>query len=227
MIEVKKCYIDCEYINDYWKDNLIVDQSKHNNCSNNQTHDKPNNDLKRLTIDVNSYNEFQKFIDNIEESNDIYTDTNIYNNTNLHNNLNNKIYNNLNNDKDYDNEDYDNENMKEKLNNNYKAKIGMNPNVFRKKHVDNIRNSISDKSNNTRTNTICYHGEGFGRKQNSDNRMYDIQKSGEHNIFPKHSNSNKDKGKMFSLPKKCRIYEYESRERKILLDSFSKPKLIS
>jgi hypothetical protein len=224
MIEVKKCYIDCDYINDYWKDNLIVDQSKHDKYSNNQTHDKPNNDLNRLTIDVNSYNEFQNFIDNIEETNDIYTDTNIYTNPNLHTNTNTKIYNN---DEDYiDNEDYD-KNIKEKLNNNYKAKIGMNPNVFRKKHVDNIRNSISDKSNNSRTNTICYHGEGFGRKQNSDNRMYDIQKSGEHNIFPKHSNSNKGKGKMFSLPKKCRIYEYESKERKILLDSFSKPKLIS
>jgi hypothetical protein len=221
MIEVKKCYIDCEYINDYWKDNLIIDQSKHNNCSNNQAHDKPNNDLKRLTIDVNSYDEFQKFIDNIEESNDIYTDTNIYNNTNLHNN-------NLNNDKDYDNdnEDYDNENIKEKLNNNYKAKTGMDLNVFRKKYVDNIRNSISDKSNNTRTNTFYYAREGFGRKQNSDNRIYDIQKSGENNIFQKHSNSCKDKRKMFSLPKKCRIYEYESRERKILLDSFSKPKLL-
>jgi hypothetical protein len=28
MLEIKKSYGDCHYINDYWKDNLILDNTK-------------------------------------------------------------------------------------------------------------------------------------------------------------------------------------------------------
>ena len=56
--------------------------------------------------------------------------------------------------------------------------------------------------------------------------MYTKEKSGEYRIFQKYSNTSENKGKMHDLPEKCRIHEYNLRERKVLLDSFSKPKLI-
>lgn len=31
MLEIKKSYGDCHYINDYWKDNLIIDNTKKSN----------------------------------------------------------------------------------------------------------------------------------------------------------------------------------------------------
>ena len=44
MLEVKKCYINSSYINDYWENNLIIDQSK-----------KLNNNLE-INIYVKNYN---------------------------------------------------------------------------------------------------------------------------------------------------------------------------
>lgn len=197
MIEVRKCYIDCDYINDYWKDNLIINQSKNN---------KSNENSNNLTIDINSYNDFKKYIDDlIENPDELLNDT-----------------------KKYNNEEYIDDNLinKEKLNYNHKARISSNPNVFRKKYIDSYSDRNSNKSNNTRTNTQYYSGEGFSRKQDLYIRMHDKQKSGEYRILQKYSNTNEDKGKMYNLPEKCRIHEYVSRERKILLDSFSKPKLL-
>jgi len=39
--------------------------------------------------------------------------------------------------------------------------------------------------------------------------------------------SSENKREKHNLSEKCRIYEYNQRERKILLDSFSKPKLLN
>ena len=228
MIEVKKCYIDCDYINDYWKKNVIIDQSKQFSCSeNNQTNDKPTNPLNHLTIDINSYNDFKLFIDNLDELIDDLkpnnlTSTYTENTTNNEECFENEEYIDI---KDYiDSKDF---NKKEKLNYNYKVNINVNTNDFRKQYVNSFRNSVSDKSNSSRKNSRYYSKEGSGRNQISNSRMYDKQKSIENRILQEHACSNKDKGKMYKLQKKCRIYEYESRERKILLDSFSKPKLLN
>lgn len=69
MIEVNKCHIDCKYINDYWKNHLIIDQSELIVAKNNQTNLK-DMDLDKLYIDVNSYNEFKAFVENLEEVNE-------------------------------------------------------------------------------------------------------------------------------------------------------------
>lgn len=253
MIEVNKYNIDCEYINDYWKNNLIIDQSKQNiSFENNLINDNLNKNPNRLTIDVNSYNEFKIFIDNLDELQDDtnnsdnkeyiknkYTDQIEYTNQIEHINENQyTIQNEYTNENQYTNQtkyynqtQYTNQtqyynNIKEKLNNNYKAKLCINHNGFRKEYINSFGNSISDKSNITRTNSIYYFGDESNRKQVPNNRLYDKQKSSEYRVLQKSSYTGEDKGKMYKLPKKCRIHEYESRQRKILLDSFSKPKLI-
>ncbi len=68
MIEVDKCHVDCKYINDYWKNHLIIDQSELIAAKNNQTNLK-DMDLDKLS-DVSSYNEFKAFIENLEEVNE-------------------------------------------------------------------------------------------------------------------------------------------------------------
>ncbi len=231
MIEVNKCNIDCEYIDDYWKNQLIVDQSKKMSSSkNSQTNDNQNKHLNRLTIDVNSYDEFKTFVKKLDELTEpkFLTSNNTIPNSDNEKCIDNEKY--IDNEDYIENEDYssikENNNIMEKLNYNYKARLCKYTNGFRKKYIDSFGNSVSDKSNNTRTNTIYYSGEGSNRKQVSNSGLYNKQKSSEHRILQKYPYTSQDKGKMYELPKKCRIHEYESRERKILLDSFSKPKLV-
>ena len=242
MIEVKKCYIDYNYLNDYWKKNVIIDQSKQYSCSNNnqinnnqinnnQINNNPNKNLNRLTIDVNSYNDFKIFVDNLNELTD-ELETNILTSNYTESNLNNGDYieseseDCFENEESNENKDFYEINKKEKLNYNYKVNISVNTNDFRKQYVNSFRNSVPNKSNSSRRNSIYYSKEGSCRNQISNFRMHNKQKSCENRILHEHVGSNKDKGKMYKLPKNCRIYEYETRERKILLDSFSKPKLI-
>lgn len=151
MLDVKKNYIDSKYIDSYWKNNLIMDQSKSK--------------------------------DSLYE-------------------------------------------VKEKLNKNYKNKYCEDNNEYRKTYNDNFRYTDTYKSNNTGTNNQYNFRERYSRKQDSNSGMYTKEKSGEYRTFQKYSNTSENKGKMHDLPEKCRIHEYNLRERKVLLDSFSKPKLI-
>ncbi len=50
MLEVKKCYINNSYINDYWENNLIIDQSK-----------KLNNNIE-INIDDKFYDNINKYL---------------------------------------------------------------------------------------------------------------------------------------------------------------------
>jgi len=121
------------------------------------------------------------------------------------------------------NEIIDQNKKKEKLNNKYEIIIDCNSNDFKEKY-NNIGDRDIDKSNIKRKYIKNNNREGY-RKQDSNNRMYDKEKSCEHRIFQECPNTNKNKGKMYDLPEKCRVYEYRSGERKILLDSFSIAKL--
>jgi len=69
MIEVDKCHVDCKYINDYWKNHLIIDQSELITAKNNRTN-LEDMDLDKLSIDVSSYEEFKAFVENLEEVNE-------------------------------------------------------------------------------------------------------------------------------------------------------------
>jgi hypothetical protein len=113
---------------------------------------------------------------------------------------------------------------KEKLNNNYVNKIEIDNNEFRTKYND-FKNTVITKSNNTRENTPNNYRTRY-REQDSNNRKYDKEKSSEYRVFQECPNTNKNKGKMYDMSEKCRVHEHKSRERKILLDSFSKSNLI-
>jgi hypothetical protein len=113
---------------------------------------------------------------------------------------------------------------KEKLNNNYTIEINTNNNDYGEKYNDNVRNTNTNKSNNARKYSKNSSRERY-RKQDTNIRMHSKEESCENRIFQKYSNTSESKGEMHSLPEKCRIHEYEFRERKVLLDSFSKPKL--
>jgi hypothetical protein len=125
----------------------------------------------------------------------------------------------------YNNIIIDQSKYQEKLNIKYEIEIDIDCNETRKKCND-IRDTDINKSNYSRKYTENNSRERY-RKQDSNNRINDEKKSCEHRIFQKCSNTNKNKGKMYDLSEKCRLHEHEFRERKVLLDSFSKPKLTS
>ena len=90
---------------------------------------------------------------------------------------------------------------------------------------NDFKNTVITKSNNTRENTPNNYRTRY-REQDSNNRKYDKEKSSEYRVFQECPNTNKNKGKMYDMSEKCRVHEHKSRERKILLDSFSKSNLI-
>ena len=159
MLNVDKNYSDSKYIDSYWKNNLIVDQSK----------------------------------------------TKINENRNL--NLEDDI-------------------KKEKLNKIIKNKSSYDINDNTEKKYNNFKYTDTIRSNNTGTNNKYYIREECSRKQDSNFRITNKQKSSEYRTFQKYSDTSENKREMHNLSEKCRIYEHELRERKVLLDSFSKPKLI-
>ena len=151
MLNVDKNYSDSKYIDSYWKNNLIIDQSK--------------------------------------------TKINIGDN-------------------------------KEKLNKIIKNKSSYDINDNTEKKYNNFKYTDTIRSNNTGTNNKYYIREECSRKQDSNFRITNKQKSSEYRTFQKYSDTSENKREMHNLSEKCRIYEYNLRERKVLLDSFSKPKLI-
>lgn len=70
MIEVNKCHVDCKYINDYWENHVIIDQSELIAYSKNKNNHTNFKDLDKLSIDVSSYEEFKAFVENLEEVNE-------------------------------------------------------------------------------------------------------------------------------------------------------------
>lgn len=151
MLNVDKNFSDSKYIDSYWKNNLIIDQSK--------------------------------------------TKINL-------------------------------ENDKEKLNKIIKNKPRFDINDSEENYNDFKYTNII-RSNNTGKNNKYYIGEEYSRKQDSNFRITNKQKSCEYRTFQKYSDTGENKREMHNLSEKCRIHEYNLRERKVLLDSFSKPKLIN
>jgi len=113
---------------------------------------------------------------------------------------------------------------KEKLN-----KINKNVNnliINDSEENNNFKYTSIIRSNNTRKNNKYTLREEYSREQDTNIRINDKQKSSEYRTFQKYSDTSENKREMHNLSEKCRIHEHNLRERKILLDSFSKPKLL-
>jgi hypothetical protein len=141
MLNVDKNYCDSSYIDMYWKNNIIIDQSK--------TRINENRNLS-LEDDIKKENLYF-FIKNIENK--------------------------------------------------------QNKNIYKDNRVHNY-----NKSNVIIPNTIY---------NNQQKTIYN-----NHQNTYKNNNYYNKKNKEYTLPKKSRCKEYNLVERKILLDSFSKPKLL-
>jgi len=150
MLDVDKNYLGSSYIDSYWKNNLIIDQSK--------------------------------------------TKINIGDN-------------------------------KEKLNKIIKNNTNSNINDT-EENCNNFKYTSIIRSNNTRKNNKYNLREECSRKQDTNIRVTNKQESSEYRTFQKYFDTGENKREMHNLPEKCRIHEYNLRERKVLLDSFSKPKLL-
>ena len=167
VICVTKNLVDNSYINDYWKNNLIIDNTK--------------TSTKNITEEVN-----KEFYDNLDNN---YTNKNNYN-TNKNNNYTNK-------------------------NNNYTNKNNYNSNKN-----NNYTNSNYNSNNNNYYLKTTYNNQ-------SQNEGY-YKKPYENRNFHKNTNKeyNKNTNKEYTLPTESRNKEFYNGQRKILLDSFSKPKLV-
>ena len=86
-------------------------------------------------------------------------------------------------------------------------------------NYDNFKNTNIIRSNITR--------EGYNNNQYKYTGNTNKQKSSEYRTFQKYSSTGENKREKHNFSEKCRIYEYNQRERKILLQSFSKPKLLN
>lgn len=122
-----------------------------------------------------------------------------------------------------DNEECINE---EKLNNNHKYIISNRDNGCKYKERKNKSNLRFNSSDIPRENTFGKYKFITSGKNVSDNRMFKKQETNKYIRLHNEFNSNQYQRKMYKMPKNSRIYEYGTRERKILLGSQSKPKLI-
>jgi len=183
---------------DYWIRNKIID------CSEVSSNNQLNITLDDANLDIT---------DNIYLLNEL--DDFLFNDKNQNNNSNN--------DNDNDN-DNDNK-LKKKLNNNCKYSNSNIVNESKYQYNHYFRNSKLDKSNMSRTNSNDNSRKEFNRIKNTTNRVFIEQKSNKYISIYQKACFNFNKRTMQTLPKNSRIHEYASRERKVLLDSFSKPKL--
>jgi hypothetical protein len=110
------------------------------------------------------------------------------------------------------------EDIKEKLNKIIKNEPDI---VEKEENYNNFKYTI-----NSSNNKYSFRDE-YNRKQDKNIGITNKQESSEYRTFQKYSDTGKNKREKHNLSDKCRIYEYNLRERKILLESFSKPKLLN
>ena len=112
-----------------------------------------------------------------------------------------------------------------KLNNNHKQ----DKYNYNNDSTYNNRNSKYIKRN-TRTETT-YNTDNENRLQYNrfkikDIGINDLQKTNKYNSIYKNINSNNNQRQMYNVSPNCKLYDNKFRERKNVLDSFSKPDLI-
>jgi len=83
-------------------------------------------------------------------------------------------------------------------------------------------------SNNRKCkNTKHPKSKRYNRNKNESNRMYNEKESYQHIYLQKTTNTDCNKREMQYMPKNSRLYEYGGTQRKVVLDSFTKPTLDS
>jgi len=87
------------------------------------------------------------------------------------------------------------------------------------KNYDNFKYTNIIRTNITR--------EGYNSNQYKYTGFTDNQESYEYRTFQKYSDTGKNKKENHNLAEKCRIKEYHNNGRRVLLESFSKPKLLN
>jgi len=119
---------------------------------------------------------------------------------------------------------YINNNNSKKLNNLFlETRIN---DTNERKHKN--RNSSDDKSSNsTKSTDKQYNNKNTSnRNEISLCRVATKETPDKYRNLHKESDANKYKREMHKLSEGCNVYEYRTRENKILLDTFTKPKLI-
>jgi hypothetical protein len=108
-----------------------------------------------------------------------------------------------------------NDNEPEKLN-----KYLMNDN-----NININGNEYNEFNSNNRKckNTKHPKSKRYNRNKNESNRMYTEQESYQHIYLQKAANKNCNKREMQYLSKNSRLYEFGGTQRKVMLDSFTKP----
>ena len=112
--------------------------------------------------------------------------------------------------------------MSKKLNNKYKSNM-----------KDTLYNGNSIKQNNIIKRTNNNHNSRNPDRTNKSNDKYKnancgISREKDTNFncsLSKNVSTNHDKGQMYNMYENSRIHEYEHEARKVLLDSFSKPRM--
>jgi len=138
-------------------------------------------------------------------------------------------------DKNYCSTSYINSYWKNNLNiDQSKTKINIVDNKKKLEDIitreNNLKNDTEENYDNFKYTNIIRTNitrEGYNSNQYKYTGFTDNQESYEYRTFQKYSDTGKNKREKHNLSKKCRIYEYNQRERKVLLDSFSKPKLLN
>jgi len=138
-------------------------------------------------------------------------------------------------DKNYCSTAYINSYWKNNLNTDQsKTKINIVDNKKKLEDIitreNNLKNDTEEKYDNFKYTNIIRSNitrEGYNSNQYKYTGNTKKQKSSEYRTFQKYSSTGENKREKHNFYEKCRIYEYNQRERKILLQSFSKPKLLN
>ncbi len=125
------------------------------------------------------------------------------------------------------NNNKNNFNNKEKLNNNYKNLESniVNESNYKYNEPKDNGDSKFNKSNRKRTNTEDKYRKGNDRIKVIPDRVFIKQSTNKHISLHQKTDTSINKGAMQTLPKNSRIHEFKSRERVVLLDTFTRPKL--
>ena len=101
-------------------------------------------------------------------------------------------------------------------------KYPMNDNI-----INYNGNEYNEFNSNNRKceNTKYPKSKRYNRNNNESNRVYTEKESYQHIYLQKTANTNCNKREMQYLPKNSRLYEYGGTQRKVMLDSFTKPTL--
>lgn len=114
----------------------------------------------------------------------------------------------------------------EKLNNNYTDNTPNNisNNISNESKIES-RNRIVKKSNFNNQEKRIINSEHSYKYKNANYQINHRKDPPEYKYIPKDSDANYNKRPVYKVPKSSNIYDFRNCKRKVLLDSFTRPKL--